>query len=912
MALGLLHCLWAGQTLAVFGDPVAESSEVRLPVTAFPQADRPGSQSTAQSTAQATGQAAPDSGAQRASGAGYAQAQGGGLAVPGVGIPTLAPTRGAEPRAAGLRGVDYADTRMVQPRETLAPLAPATPAKPPQFPPGMTSTGPELRMGVSTPPVFADDQASLMPPPPPAPIPQDGIAAPDQWKLTADSISGQHDSEFIQATGNATIAKGLNTLKADFIRYYQASRWVVLKGNVRVAWEGDILEAEEAEFDLGNMLGWLKNGKVFVGKSHIYFQSETIRKYAASSYRFKNAKVTGCDGDKPAWSFTAEEGDINIDGRTKLWHTKFNAADTPIAYSPFLSLPGGAKRQSGLLIPEISNSRQRGYVVNQAYYWAIDDEHDMTFYENVMTRRGLMQGVEYRHAEDPRRKGDWRVDFLRDRKSAVNAADEELYLQSDGLSRPNKSRWWVRSKYNGYAFDPAWTLKVDLDAVSDQNYLREFGSGSSGFDSSRRNFLKEFGRDIDVADSLTRNSVVYLSRSWDRVGVTGKVGWTQNLAYLNGNNPGNKNPTVQTLPEVNLFAFKDNLPGTPLDVELASRFNYFWREYGTRGARMDVRPSVSLPLPLGPFTLIPSAGLRTTSYTVPQYTNESSLTTANKTPTRTFPEFGFTGFTEIHRVFSLGKGPLAATEENVGESLWQAVRHSVMPRVEYAYQPVPQSQDRLPQFDAVDKLIRRNIITYSVTNVFDRKRSSVMAAPNGNATMPVASTDYLDFLRIRLEQSFDRDEATRSVMLAQYARRPYSDLMLETSIKPEKYLTLTSKSFYSPYRSRFTEHENSLTVTKEKVGAIRFNYDYLYPIDEYKRQRTKDVQILGVGVDVQLTDKVKLTTDYRMDIAGSADLEKSVGLTWEDQCYSVQLLYSRKPSDQNIELRFNLLDFGKQ
>jgi LPS-assembly protein len=686
---------------------------------------------------------------------------------------------------------------------------------------------------------------------------------------------------------------------------------VVLKGHVRVAWEGDILEAEEAEFDLANMQGWLKNGKVFMGKSHLYFQSDTIRKYGASSYRFKNARITGCDGDKPAWSFNAEEGDINIDGRTKLWHSTFKALDTPIAYSPFLSLPGGAKRQSGLLIPDISHSTQRGYVVNQPYYWAIDDEHDMTFYENTMTRRGLMQGLEYRHSEDPRSKGDWRVDFLRDRKVAISSAEEEDFQRADGLLRPNKNRWWVRSKYNGYVLDPNWNVKVDLDAVSDQNYLREFGGGASGYEASRRSFLKEFGRDIDVADSLTRNSVAYLSRSWDRVGVTAKVGWTQNLSYANNNSPSSKNPTVQTLPEVNFFAFKDNLPGTPLDVELASRYSYFWREYGTRGARMDLRPNVSLPLTAGPLTLIPTAGLRTTSYTVPQYTNESSLTTTNKTPTRTFPELGFSAFTEFHRVFGLGS-PLDATEMNVGKSEWFGMRHSVMPRLELAYQPVPQSQDRLPTFDAVDRLVRRNLVTYSVTNVFDRKRSSVVAAPNGNATIPVTSTDYLDFLRVRLEQSFDRDEASRTNSLSTYTRRPYSDLMLETSVKPEKYLTLTSKSFYSPYRKRFTEHENSVTVTKEKVGEFRFSYDYLYPIDEFKRQRTQNVQVLGVGVDAQLTEKIKLTTDYRMDIAGRSDLEKTAGLTWTDQCYNVQLLYSRKPSDQSVELRFNLLDFGKQ
>lgn len=891
LALGLLYCLCAGQTLAVLAAPPGGVSEVRLPV-ASPAETGAGSDLRFGSRSAQIAQNAQN-----------------GQVGQGVGIPTLLPTPESlraenvtQPAGAQPPGSAPLDETPVQ-----RPVVPPAPT-PPQ--PGFMGTGPELRMGVTppTPPALPEPLApGPGPTPPPAAEP-----GPDQWKLTADAVSGQHGSEYIQAEGNAVITKGLNTLKADFMRYYQASRWVYLKGHVRVAWEGDILEAEEAEFDLTNMVGWLKNGKVFMGKQHVYFQSETVRKYGPSSYRFKEAKVTGCDGDKPAWSFTAEEGDVTLDGRTRLWHSRFNVADTPVAYSPFLSLPGAGKRQSGLLIPEISHSRVKGYTVNQAYYWAMSEEHDMTFYENVMSRRGLMQGLEYRHAEDPRSKGDWRVDFLRDKKTAAASSDEEDYLRGDGLTRPNKNRWWVRSKYNGFLGDPEWTLKVDVDAVSDQNYLREFNGGLSGFDSSRKSFLKEFGRDIEVADSLTRNSVALLSRSWERVGVTAKVGWTQNLQYMNGNSPGAKNPTVQSLPEVNAFAFKDSvLPGVPVDFEMGSRFNYFWRELGTRGSRVDLRPTLSLPLTFGPFTMIPSAGLRNTSYGIPKYSNEPGTTTTVKSPARTFPELGFTGFTEFHRVFRLGGGQLEPVAENVGRSEWLGLRHSVTPRVDFSYIPVPASQDRLPYFDSLDRLARKNLITYSVTNVLDRKRTVVSAAPSGNATIPVAATDYLDFLSLRLEQSYDRDEAARSQDLS-LPRRPFSDVMAEVGLKPEKFVNLTSRTYYSPYLGRPTEHEHLLTLNKEGLGEIRFGHDYLYPLTEYKRVRTKDVQALRLGADYQITPRLKFTSDYRYDIAGHADLEKTAGFLWKDQCYELELVYKRKPSDQAVEFRFNLLDFGKQ
>ena len=782
----------------------------------------------------------------------------------------------------------------------------APPPPPPNFP-GMSTNGPELRMGVTPPgtvPAASNGQKGLAL----------GGESLEQWNLAADRIIGEHGSEYVEAVGGATLVRGFNTLRADFIRYYQASRWVVLRGNVRVMWEGDVLEAQEAEFDLTSMQGWLKRGKIFIGKTNTHLETSFARKYGTSSYRFQNAKFTACDGERPAWSFTAEEGDLDLEGRTKLWGSRFNIMDQPVAFAPFLSLPGSGKRQSGLLIPEISRSSQRGYTINQAYYHVINEERDLTFYEYYMSKHGLMQGLEYRHSENSRTKGDWRLDFLHDSKTASQQSQEELYLQSDGLARPNRNRWWLRSKYDGFVGEPEWTFKLDMDMVSDQNYLREFSVSSSGYDSSRRNFLKEFGRDIEVSDSLTRTSTAFLSRSWEKYGLTAKLAWVQNLAYMNGSGKASLNPTTQSLPEINAFAFKDSLAGTPFDLEAAGRFNYFWRQYGTRGVRTDLHPTISLPLNIGPVTLIPSGGLRNTAYSVGGYTNEPGTTTTNKTPTRTMYELGFTGFTEFSKVFQLGGGNLAATNENIGKSEWGAVRHSVMPRLQFAYVPAPKSQERLPFFDSLDRVTRQNKITYSLTNVFDRKRSSVVAAagPAGSGTtVPVATTDYLDFLRLRVEQSFDRDEAARTDELTTYSKRPFSDVMAEAIVRPEKYVSLTTRTYYSPYMHRPTEHENTLTLSKEKLGEIRFGYDYLYPLREYTRQRTNDVQVLRVGADYQVTEKLKIITDYRHDIAGHADLEKTAGVVWTDQCYELQLKYSRKPSDQSLELRFNLLDFGK-
>ncbi len=342
----------------------------------------------------------------------------------------------------------------------------------------------------------------------------------DEWTFSADRVVGDYTSEYVEAFGNCTLVMGENQLRADFARYYQTTGWVFLKGNLRAHWGGDFLQADEGEFDLNNMTGWLKNGKLFMAKPHVYVEAERVAKNKGDSYSFKNAKVTACDGEQPAWSVTTEEGDVQLDGRVRLYRSAFRVRDIPVFYWPYMSLPGRKNRQSGLLFPSISSSKKLGFQTNLPYYWVINEEADATFYQNYMSRRGYQQGVEFRHANDSATKGMWMLDVLKDSRRATKESEEWKDYQGDGLVRPNRSRWWARSKYDGWLGSPHIKVKLDIDMVSDQNYLRDFENGPNGFETTRQEFVDTFGRDIENKDSLTRTSTAFLSRSWDRFGVT--------------------------------------------------------------------------------------------------------------------------------------------------------------------------------------------------------------------------------------------------------------------------------------------------------------------------------------------------------------------------------------------------------
>lgn len=746
----------------------------------------------------------------------------------------------------------------------------------------------------------------------------------DEWTFAADRVVGDYTSEYVEAFGNCTLSMGEDQLRADFARYYQTTGWVFLKGNIRAHWGGDFLQADEGEFDLNNMTGWLKNGKLFMAKPHIYVEAERVGKAKGDSYTFKNAKVTACDGDTPAWSVTSEEGDIELDGNVRLYRSAFRIKDVPVFYWPYMSLPGRQKRESGFLMPYMSSSKKLGFQMNMPYYWVINEEADATFYQNYMSSRGYMQGAEFRHAEDSSTKGLWKVDMLNDKRRATSEAAEWEDYQDDGLVRPNRNRWWVRSKYDGWLGSPQLKVKLDIDVVSDQNYLRDFQDGPTGFDANREEFLETFGRDIDNKDNTTRTSTALLSRSWDRFGVSGKAQYVENLEFMNGNGDEDENTTVQTLPELEAFAFQQQLAGTPLEVAAETKYDYFTRNEGHTGHRVRVTPTLKAPMSSDYITFIPFGAVDHTSYSLTRhegYGNQTIVDSGGRTQYlnsnatddgysgRTTWAAGFTAFSEMTRVFTLNE-EIRPEPTLAGTSKWASLKHSIAPRVTYAYTPTITGQDRLPYFDEYDRISGKNEVTYSLTNVLDRRRDSVVLSP-GSEGGPQASvvSDYLDFFMFRLEQSYDRNEATRKDQLSTYSRRPFSDILTELKIRPETYVDLISRAWFSPYRARITQSENTVRVYKDGLGEFSIGYDYLTKIDEYKRYRDDTLSIIDLGAKWEINEAFTLGAKFRHDFNDEQDLERTLQLDWAADCYTLHFSFTQKPSDQRFEFGFDLMNF---
>jgi LPS-assembly protein len=754
-----------------------------------------------------------------------------------------------------------------------------------------------------------------------------GVAA-QVWTLEADRVESLQNEQIFKASGNVLIRQGENVIQADMATYFRETGFAHLSGNVRINWNGDVMAGEFAEFNLQDSVGRVTDGGVFFSEEHYYIRGKLLEKTCEKTYRFKDAQITTCDGPVPAWSVKSSKGEITTGGYARLWHPRFQVKNTPILYFPYLIFPVKTERQSGFLIPEPFYSSRLGFGLNIPYYWVINEEQDVTFYANMMSKRGVMTGLEYRHFTSLDSKGVWRADWLHDKETAPTEADESPQFRDDGLIRSSAHRYWIRGKYDGFLGDPLWRIKVDLDLVSDQNYLREFKHGDAGFERTQDQMLADFGRGMRRIDSVIRKNAVELSRNWTMLGFRGSLQYDQHLAYWTDNRPSKDNPTLQRLPELNLNLYRITLSPTPLELESRNQAVYFWREKGSTGSRIEFLPKVSLPWSTGMGTLTPSVLWRQTFYVIDRHDDSwEGVDESKRFFEQGIPEFRVEAFSSLFRVFDLGvQDKLAPTLKNIGNRRWSKVKHTIQPELRYSYIPERDLSGN-PQFVEEDKINKRNRLSYTLRNTFNRRLDTVVQHQSefptnegsvsgyGEESGLLAQNiqtrrEYRDFLIVRFDQYYDFDEAQRATDLGRYPRRPFSDLRMDVTFNPGQYVSLENRTWFSPYMSKVTQHDHMLRLKYSGLGEAYFGFDFHAEVDDVWRKNQSKREMLRLGGLLHLPGGWAVHGDYRADLQTEEDLERTLGIGYTHQCYFVEFLFSQTPDEDRYEIRFSLKGLG--
>lgn len=702
--------------------------------------------------------------------------------------------------------------------------------------------------------------------------------SPDAWQVSADRIDYDQTKDEYTAAGHVAISREGRTLTADSVRLNQKTREAFARGNVRLTSGQDVLSGDRLTLNLDRETGTLTDGTLYISKNHLYLSGHKIQKTGPQTYAAEKILITSCEGSDPAWRLTGQDLKVTIEGYGYAKNTALWAGKIPVLYSPLLVFPVKLKRQSGLLMPEFGYSDRKGSEYLQPLYWAINDNSDATLYAHYMTERGLRSGLEYRYVLDENALGSVFIEGLQDYRidDGLDENSDRWGYEDDEQLRTNKDRYWIRAKHD-QPFASGLSLKLDVDVVSDQDYLYEFKSGYNGFTETQRYFRETFGRDIDDFNDPVRVNRLNVNRTWTQYSFNTDVRWNDDVIKRRIEETDD---TLHQLPAMSFDGTKQPIGSSPLYFDLASGYSHFYRINGTRGHRLDLYPRVYYPLLLWQaLSVEPSAGLRQTAWQVDRY--ETRPDHGRETLYRAVYDLKLDVSTEFSRVFNF----------KIGGS--DRLKHAVIPEVIYAYTP-EEDQGDFPWFDELDRIARKNLITYGFTNILTARAAKLSADSRTSYT-------YTPFLRFKLLQSFDINKDREG------DPEPFSAVTAELDLTPGRYVELDSDAQWSPYDSRLDVLNTALRLWDARGDKLSIDYRYTRETSPTARD---GIETLGLDGEWALTDKWRVRAGYEYNFFDDKEIETSAGVSYQSHCWGVDIDYSVEEGNKRFGILFNLVGLG--
>jgi LPS-assembly protein len=286
----------------------------------------------------------------------------------------------------------------------------------------------------------------------------------------ADEVQYDDQLGLTVAKGHVEISQGGEILLADMVSYNQRTDTITASGHVSLLDpSGEIAFADFMELRDSMNNAFAQNVRMLLG-DRSRLAANTARRIAANRTELRRGVYSPCDLCRdnpeapPAWQLKARE--ISDDKEYKLMEFRDVVMEIdgwPVFYTPYLSAPEpGVKRASGFLMPSFGNSNTVGVHFTFPYFWAIDQDKDLTVAPRFMTRAGELLALEYRQ-----RFGNGLLDAL---------ASGNYSNASSTADPATEKRWRGHVDASGvWDLDETYRTGFQLQRVSDQTYLQRFG-----------------------------------------------------------------------------------------------------------------------------------------------------------------------------------------------------------------------------------------------------------------------------------------------------------------------------------------------------------------------------------------------------------------------------------------------------
>ncbi|MDR3089200.1 MAG: LPS assembly protein LptD [Desulfobulbaceae bacterium] len=666
-------------------------------------------------------------------------------------------------------------------------------------------------------------------------------------------------------------------IKADWISYDVERKYIEAKGNVSIVGADDTLKAESGTVNLESETGRFANAIITTKEKSLHLEGQSVAKTGYNTYHIEKGWIITCkvpDGQTPPWSLVSSSADIEQGGYAKLKHARFNVAGVPIFYTPYMVIPVKDTRQTGFLFPEFSYSDNSGFGLGLPFFINLSHSADMTIFPEYLTERGVKPGLEFRYAMSDTNKGVFFGQFLKDELSDPS---ETEYYHDTGYTHTNDERYWIYGKADAEVGN-GWQVRMDVDIASDMDYLDEFDGGYTGYDAAEKRMLNIFGRGFDNETSPYRDNTLAASKYWSGMSLTATLAAQNDLVE---DRPDTSASPLWRLPSLE---FNGALPfySTGMSLNWDADYVNYWREDGIGASRLDLHPSVSMPVPLSQYLESSlELGVRDTYYNVQEY-----------------GDFTWEHDASQNRLMADAEFEVASTlmrEFDTTAFGGTALEHQIRPYVRYNYIP-DVDQDELPRLDAVDRINEESLISYGIENFFNTIQTA---------------TSTREYATFRLFQSYS--------LLDEDTDRPFRDVGARMTWTPAPRTTFEYDVYYDVYDNIFSSHNVDGTYTTARGDIFSLDYSYydtattdfksrLSYLEEYKTSDT--IEQINALVRAHITDRWLGHFEIEHSISSDTTQTLKVGLIYDAPCWSVEVQSRYTEADTRFFLIFNLANIG--
>lgn len=454
-------------------------------------------------------------------------------------------------------------------------------------------------------------------------------------EITADHMRSNLDAVSV-FSGNVRLNREGASIFADEIIYDHNANRVDAHGDITLSSDaGHTIRAPALQYQVDDEAGYSEVSRFTLSDGRA--RGEAGRMWFDGSDRiwFEKLRYTTCPPGQDDWFLKASA--LKLDRASGLGTARgvtLEFLHVPFFYSPFFSFPITDQRTTGFLVPKFGYTDNQGFVLAAPYYFNIAPSFDDTLTPRFMSRRGLQLQNEFRYLT---RRMDGSIDLE--------------YLPNDSLFDDYRAAAHWR---HNQSLAQRWGGYADIQWVSDGKYLSDLGETTTATSATHVPRTGQVSYDGDVWHFVGR-TVYYQTLDNTIAADQRPFGRMPQLALSADWRPARNRPRAQ----------------------LDSEWVYFTRG-GGQSNRLDLAPSLSLPLHNNFGFLTAKAGARYTNYRL-----GTSDLISDMTPER---------FTSL---YSLDSGLLFERELEARSEKWV---QTLEPRLYYLYIPY-ENQDALPLFD---------------------------------------------------------------------------------------------------------------------------------------------------------------------------------------------------------------------